>query len=193
MENRIKFIPTTEKVVSENYPYGFRKRTTKTDYLEFSPKKGFRHCSFTIDPSTGKQNNPKKGTYYDGLLLGINEDGHCKSIAIGFNGKDEMERSFKILAKPEIFKLFTPQQIEFFYMQILMYSKVSAKAQVIYCGTDWEKLKPYFEKPISEIVEAIKTKGLENRFDRFVFDWEAIEKLKDPHYSPFVVKSYSIG
>jgi len=191
MENT-KFIPTTEKVISQNYPYGFKLKTTKTDYLEFSPKHGFRHCSMTINPKTGRENKPKKSTYYDCMLLGVDENGHCKSFVSGFNGETEMQRSFEFLAKPEIFKLFTPQQIEFFYMQILMMSKVSAKAQVVYCGTDWEQLKPYFEKPISEIVAAIKTKGQENRFDKFVFDWEAINALKVPNYNPFRVTHHQI-
>ena len=30
MENKINFIPTTEKVISKDYPYGFREKTTKT-------------------------------------------------------------------------------------------------------------------------------------------------------------------
>lgn len=186
MENK-KFIPTTEKVISENYPYGFKLKTTKTDYLEFSPKHGFRHCSTTINPKTGRTNNPKKSTYYDCMLLTTDENGHCKTFVLGFNGSQELQRSFDFLKQPEIFKLFTPQQIEFFYIQILMYSKVNAKAQVIYCGTEWEELKKYYEKPIEEIVSAIKTKGHENRFEKFVFDWEAIEALKKPDYNPFKV------
>jgi len=190
MENKINFIPTTEKVISKDYPYGFREKTTKTDYLEFSPKHGFRHCSQTINPKTGKENNPKKSTYYDVMILGTDENGHCKSWVSDFNGEKAMQRSINFLKQPEIFQLFTPQQIEFFYMQILTMSKVSAKAQVIYCGTDWEQLKPYFEKPISEIAEAIKTKGLDNRFDKIVFDWEAINALKVPNYNPFVVTQY---
>ena len=79
MEN-LKFVNTDQKIVSENYPYGFREKTTKTDYLEFSPKHGFRHCSQTINPKTGRPNNPKKSTYYDVMVLGTNEDGHCKSF-----------------------------------------------------------------------------------------------------------------
>lgn len=185
--------PTTDRIQSENYPYGFREKTTKTDFLEFSPKKGFRHCSFTINPKTGKANATKKGTYYDLMLLGIDENGHCKSIAHSMNGSEELQRTFDFMSKEENFKLFTSEQIEYLYMQILVYSKVNAKAQVIYCGTDWEQLKPLYEKPINEIIEAIKTKGTENRFNRFVFDWVAIDSLKVPNYNPFKVTTYTIG
>lgn len=183
----LKFVSTDQKIVSENYPYGFREKTTKTDYLEFSPKHGFRHCSQTINPKTGRPNNPKKSTYYDVMLLATDENGHCKSFVSGFNGEKEMQRSFDFLQRPEIFELFTPQQIEFFYMQILVMSKVSAKAQVVYCGTHWEQLRPYFEPTLKEIVSAIATKGTENRFDKFVFDWKAIEELKKPDFNPFKV------
>lgn len=190
---QLTFKPTTEKIISENYPYGFREKTTKTDYLEFNFKKGFRHCSYTINPKTGKQNAVKKGTYDDLLLLSTDENGHCKSFALSLNGSEELQRVFDFMSKEENFKLFTAEQIEYLYMSILMYSKVNAKAQVIYCGTDWEQLKPLYEKPINEIIEAIKTKGTENRFNRFVFDWVAINNLKVEGYNPFVVKSYTIG
>jgi len=71
-------------------------------------------------------------------------------------------------------------------------SKVSARAQMIYCGSDWEDLKPYFENPIKEIVSAINTKGTENRFNKFVFDWVAINNLKIPNYQPFVTTQYEM-
>lgn len=189
MEN-LKFVSTDQKIISENYPYGFRDKTTKTDYLEFSTKHGFRHCSQTINPKTGRPNNPKKSTYYDVMVLATDENGHCKSFVSDFNGEKAMQRSFDFLAQPENFALFTPQQIEYFYMQTLMMSKVSAKAQMMYCGSDWEDLKPYFETPIKEIVSAIKTKGTENRFNKFVFDWVAIDNLKIPNYNPFVVTNH---
>jgi hypothetical protein len=188
----LKLVSTDQKIVSENYPYGFREKTTKTDYLEFSPKHGFRHCSQTINPKTGRPNNPKKSTYYDVMVLGTNEEGHCKSFVSDFNGEQAMQRSFDFLSQPENFALFTPQQIEYFYMQVLIMSKVSAKAQMIYCGSSWEDLKPYFENPINEIMSAIKTKGTENRFNKFVFDWVAINNLKIPNYQPFVTTQYEM-
>jgi hypothetical protein len=189
MEN-LKLIPTTEKIVSENYPYGFRDKTTKTDYLEFDFKKGFRHCSMTINPKTGRENNPKKSTYYNLMILGIDENQHCKSFVLDFNGSKEIQRVIDFLKVPENFALFTQRQIEYFYMMLLSFSKVNAKAQVIYCGTDWEDLKPYYETPIKKMVEAVNTKGKENLFSQIVFDWEAIEGLKVPNFQPFKVVQY---
>lgn len=188
----LKFTPTTEKIVSENYPYGFRAKTTKKDYLEFDFKKGFRHCSTTIDPKSGRVNNPKKSTYYDMMVLGLDENNHCKSFVLSLNGQKEMQTAIDFLQVPANFALFTSQQIEYFYIMILAMSKVNAKAQVIYCGTKWEDLKPYYEIPLNTIVEAIKTKGKENRFSEIVFDWIGIDSLKVPNYQPFKVVSYGI-
>jgi hypothetical protein len=189
MEN-LKFVNTTEKIVSLNYPYGFREKTTKTDYLEFDFKKGFRHCSVTINPKTGIENKPKKSTYYDLMILGHDENGHCKSFTLSFNGTKEIQTAINFLQLPENFALFTPQQIEYCYMMLLAFSKVNAKAQVVYCGTDWDLLKPYYETPIKIMVEAIKTKGKDNRFSLIVFDWVAIENLKVPNFQPFRVTHY---
>jgi hypothetical protein len=190
MENKINFIPTTEKIISENYPYGFREKTTKTDYLEFDFRKGFRHCSMTINPKTGKENKPKKSVYYNMMILGTDEKGHCKSFVLDFNGSKSMQRVIDFLQVPQNFALFTEAQIEYFYMMLLSYSKVNLKSQVVYCGTDLEQLKPYYEKPIEIMVKAINTKGKENLFSQIVFDWEAIEGLKVPNYQPFVVTKY---
>jgi hypothetical protein len=190
MENKINFIPTTEKIISENYPYGFREKTTKTDYLEFDFRKGFRHCSMTINPKTGKENKPKKSVYYNMMILGTDENLHCKSFVLDFNGSKSIQRVIDFLQVPQNFALFTERQIEYFYMMLLSYSKVNAKAQVVYCGTEWEQLKPYYEKPIQVMIEAINTKGKENLFSQIVFNWEAIEGLKVPNFNPFVVTHY---
>jgi hypothetical protein len=48
------------------------------------------------------------------------------------------------------------------------------------------------ENPINEIMSAIKTKGTENRFNKFVFDWVAINNLKVPNYQPFVTTQYQM-
>ena len=68
------YYSTSTKLVSENYPYG-NLRTTKTDWIEFKKGKGFRHMSQTINPKTGRLNNPKASTYYYIMLLGRDENG----------------------------------------------------------------------------------------------------------------------
>jgi hypothetical protein len=184
------YYPTGHILRSENYPYGYTAKTTKTDFLEFNPKKGFRHCSYTINPKTGRPNAVKKGVYYDLLLMYRDEAGHVKIHASDIREIKKINRTAEFLARPEIFALFTAQEIEYIYLTMIMHSKVSAKAQVVYCGSDWDKMKPYFAEPLKELTEAAKTKGEENRFNRIRFNVEAIDALKVPDYNPFTIKTY---
>jgi hypothetical protein len=188
--NAMNYTPTAARLISENYPYGYTAKTTKTDWLEFSPKKGFRHCSQTINPKTGRPNAPKKSVYYDILLMYRDESGHVKTQARDIRDLKEINQTAEFLARPEIFALFTAQEIEYIYINMIFHSKVSAKAQVIYCGSDWDKMKPYFAEPLKELTQAANTKGTENRFNKIRFDIEAINALKVPNYNPFTVKTY---
>lgn len=53
------FISNSRKIIVQNYPYGFKLRTTLYDYIEFDAKKGFRHVTQTINPKNGVLNKPK--------------------------------------------------------------------------------------------------------------------------------------
>jgi len=46
-----KYIKTSEVIAVENYPYGFKLRTTLTDSMEFNAKKGYRHVTQTVNPN----------------------------------------------------------------------------------------------------------------------------------------------
>ena len=48
-----------------DYPYGFKLRTTIRYWLEYAPKKGWRFCSQTMNPKArpGTWNKPKASTY----------------------------------------------------------------------------------------------------------------------------------
>ena len=184
------YFPTTEKVISENYPYGYRLKTVKTDWLEFDPKKGFRHVSQTINPKTGRPNNPKKSVYYDLMILNKHDSGEIRCTVKDYRDLKEINQVAKFLSSPEIFSMFTAAQIEFIYLNMIVHSKVSAKAQVIYCGSKWDDLKTYFEGPLKELTEAAKTRGTENRFNKICFDLESIEAAKVPGFNPFVVTQY---
>jgi hypothetical protein len=177
--------PTATKVISENYPYGFREKTTKTDYLEFSPKHGFRHCSTTVNPKTGRVNNPKKSTYYEIMLLGIDEVGHCKTLVLDFYDNERKDKTTKFLSEDQNFNLFTIEQMKFIYEYLYMQLKVDIKARIMYCGADFEVLKPLYDSQIKLVVEGIKN-PTENRFKEIVFDWEKIEATKKPGFNPFV-------
>ena len=52
----------------KDYPYG-RLRTSMFFNVEFNPKRGYRSVRQTINPKTGRLNNPKKSTYSTYMLL----------------------------------------------------------------------------------------------------------------------------
>ena len=188
----MKLYKTSEKLISENYPYGFRLKTTKTDYIEFKKSHGFRSCSVTVNPKTGRINNPKKSTYYNIMVLGKDENNHTKSMTFDFYGDDGVDKVINFMKVKENFDLFTPEQIEYIYMQFLVHIKADIQAQVIYCGSDFKDLKPLFDNGITLIVKGIKDKGTVNYFDQISFDWEKINSFKVEDYQPFKVTSYSV-
>lgn len=184
--SEVQFFPTSAKLISENYPYGFKLRTTKTDFLEFSPKHGFRHCSFTVNPKTGRVNATKKSTYYPGMLLYRDENGHTKSTALHFYGDDGMQFALKFLA--EKFHFFTQAEIAYFYSEIYLRSKSDLQARVIYTGADFKDLKPIAEKYLPIIAQGMKSKGAENLFSEILKNWDfqALENCSKPDFKPFV-------
>lgn len=190
--NNLNLKPTTEKIISENYPYGFREKTTKTDYLEFNPKFGFRHCSTTVNPKTGRTNNPKKSTYYEIMLLSTDENGHCKSVVLDFYDEKRKDQTIKFLSNQDNFDLFTVEQMKYIYESLYIKLKVDIKARVIYCGADFEVLKPLYDEQIKIVIEGMKN-PTENRFKEIVFDWSAIEATKVEGYQPFKITHYSEG
>lgn len=183
----MEYKKTSEKLISENYPYGFRLKTTKTDYLEFSKTHGFRHCSFTINPKTGLANKPKKSTYYPIMLLGRDELNHVASKVFDFYGNEGFDKVIKFFAIDTNFDLFTPEQIEYIYMQFLVHIKTDIHAQVVYCGSKPDDIFPLFEKSIDIVVQGIKDKGTKNYFSLITFDWEKINSFKVEGYQPFKV------
>ena len=177
-----KYIKTAEKIEVDNYPYGFRLRTTLTDSIEFNPKKGYRHTTQTIDPRNGKINKPKKSTYYPLLVRYYNEENHIKTTAFYFNGNEEINTGLKFIA--ENFDLFTPDEISYLYSTILGSIGVSMKAQIIYCGSDIEALKPLYGPIITGLTSALKA-GV--KFEQLL-PIQEIEAAKIPDFNPFKVK-----
>jgi hypothetical protein len=190
--NNLKFLPTTEKIISENYPYGFREKTTKTDYLEFSATFGFRHCSTTINPKTGRVNKPKKSTYYAIMLLATDENKHCKTMVLDFYGDNGKDKVIEFLSNQDNFNLFTTKEMEFIYMSFFSQLKADIKARCIYCGSKFEDLKPLYDSQINLIVQGIKNPTT-NIFSQIKFDWVAIDKTKIENYQPFKITHYSEG
>lgn len=181
----MKYFKTTEKAETNNYPYGYL-RTTAFFSLEFKPKKGFRSMFQTINPKTGKLNKPKSGTYSPLMLMVEKENGHFSYIHGDFNGAEAINRDSRIVF--EHFDLFTPEEIEYFYLHIIVMLKVEAQAIVTYCGADFEKVKPILTPIIKIACEGAKTKA--NLFDQIKIDIEALNACKVPDFNPFRVTRY---
>lgn len=187
MEN-LALVSTSTKITSPDYPYGFRERTTMYDYLEFSPKHGFRHCSQTVNPKTNRLNNPKKSTYYPVMVLGTDEKGHVQSKVLAFSYRDKFNGECAFMA--EHFHLFTAAEIEYIYAHIIMTLKVEAQSIVTYCGADVKQVLEIIRPALQKAMQGFKSKGTENVFAEIVVDVEAIEACKVPDFQPFKVTSY---
>jgi hypothetical protein len=188
----MKLYKTTDKLISEDYPYGWNLRTTKYDYLEFMPNRGFRHVSYTINPKTGRENKPKKGTYCEILLLGKDENNYTKSLGFTFYNNEEKDKTIAFLSNPENFALFTPEQIEYIYIKLYHQIRLDIQASSVYCNANPIKSLE-IQKPIIEIVKkGLKSKGLENVFPEIKFDWEAIDALDEKGFQPFKMTEYGI-
>lgn len=175
----MNYLKTTEGAEVNNYPYGSLKCTAFFG-LEFDKKKGFRSTFQTINPKTNRLNKPKKSTYSDLIVL-TDTDGFIKSKYFSFNGVKQMNETCKFIH--ENFNLFTPEQIEYFYLMVITHTKVSIQAAHIYCNSPIEALKPIFEPAIKAAVQGANSK--ENIFDKIVIDEAAYEATKVPDYQPF--------
>jgi hypothetical protein len=185
-----KFIPTSEKIEIKDYPYGFRLRTTLYDTIEFAPKKGYRHCTQTIDPRNGRLNAPKKSTYAPLLVRYYNEDNHIKTIGFDFTySTKDRNKGCKFIS--ENFDLFKPEEIKYFYGQILSGLIIEWKSMIVYCGADSDKVKEVL-KPYIDIAKKGLSDGL-NHFENICIDESVIDALKDPTFNPFSVRTVNIG
>ena len=176
-------IKTSEKVQVNNYPYSFNTKTTMFDSLEFHPKKGYRHVTQTVNPKTGKLNNPKKSTYYALLVRYVDGDGYLKTIGFDFNGKEKINKNCKFLA--ENFDLFSEEEVSYLYTTVITMGFVDLEATVIYGGSEIESLKPLYEPLFEACKKGLGTKG--NTFGSMSLDVEAIEGTKPKGFNPFVV------
>lgn len=84
--------PTQENpYIVENYPYGFRLRT-KIRYWVETTNRGQRFVSQTLNPKTQEWNKPKKSTYDNIVLIGLNEKGHIQYTSIGVYSLEETKK-----------------------------------------------------------------------------------------------------
>lgn len=79
---------------AENYPYGYRLKTTMNYWIE-TTNKGQRLCTQSINPKNGRLNAVKKSTYSDCKFLALDENNHI--VTISFNMNYSSVESFKKL------------------------------------------------------------------------------------------------
>lgn len=172
-----------------NYPYGYLK-TTAFFSVEYKKNKGFRTVFQTINPKNNRTNNAKKGTYSEIILPCINTSnnmvGWCGYLS--FNGTEEINRGLHFMN--DFFELLTPEQIKETTLTVIGMTKVDIKASVIYAGSNFEELKPLYDKQIKTLVK-IANSG-ENLFLSCLLDIDKIEQCKKPDFNPFKVTSYGI-
>jgi hypothetical protein len=182
----MKYFKTTDKAEVNNYPYGYLK-TTAFFSLEFKNKKGFRSVFQTVNPKTSRINNPKKSTYYPLIIMIEKDNGHIGYIYGGFNGADEINKTCKVIN--EQFELFTKEQIEYFYINILSSLKIETIAIIQYCGADLKNVIPIIEPIIKIVSNGLKTG--ENLFNQIIIDIDKLNSCKVPDFNPFRVTEYS--
>lgn len=167
-------IPTTTRVEVPDYPYGFRLRTTLFDWVEFIPKKGYRHCTATINPKTGALNKPKRGTYHPLLVRYYDDNGHIKTTVSNMNGDAELNKAAKFIHAN--FSLFLPAEVTYLYEMMLAMAWVDFKATCIYGGSDPQVLKPLYDDFFRICKQGLETG--ENLFHLLRLDSEAIDRTK---------------
>lgn len=87
--------PETARLV-DDYPYGRRVRTQIRYWIETVRGKGDRFVSQTLNPKTGRWNNPKRSTYSPVMVMYVDpENGHVKHTAISTWADDEWLERFR--------------------------------------------------------------------------------------------------
>ena len=179
-------ITVNDKKTVQNYPYGGMK-TQATFSLEFDYKKGFRSVFQTINPKTGRINNPKKSTYND-IMYMVDNNGFITFKSLEFYKREEFNKIVAFLS--DNFDLFTSEQVTYLYNKIMTFLKIEVLALWKYCNVSTEDSGALTIEIIKLCSEGKKDPS-KNLFSKMSLDYEKLESLKDPNYNPFTVKSYS--
>ena len=185
-----QFIPTAKKVEVPDYPYGYKLRCTLYDWMEYKPKHGYRHVTQTVNPKNGRLNKPKAGQYYPLLVRYYNEEGHIKTMGFGFNGDEDINKACAQLARPELFGIFTKDEVKHLYELSYAAGLADMKATSIYGGSKPEDLKPLYQEYFKNAKHGIDTG--ENVFHLMKLDSEAIDATKPADYNPFTTVSHRL-
>lgn len=175
------FFPTSHKDTVHDYPYG-RLQCTRSQWVEFKPKEGFRHVTQTVNPKTGRLNAPKKSTYVDVMVLYLEEKtGYLKPYSFRWYELDKLNERTKWME--ENADLFTVEQRQEIYAQIITFLRATIQSSIVYCGSKFEDLKPLFETAMGAAMAGFKDGG--NTFGQIKVDAEAVKAAEVPDFKPF--------
>lgn len=86
----------------EDYPYGYRLRTTIRYWLETDRKHGDRFVSQTLNPKTNRWNKPKKSTYCLVGAMMLDDKQHVTWTGLSHWAKPEAIAAFLDVARPHL-------------------------------------------------------------------------------------------
>lgn len=179
-----KYFKTTDKASVNNYPYG-RLQCTAFFSLEHKAGSGFRSVFQTINPKTGRLNNPKKSTYAPIVAMYENtENNHIHYEHYSYYDNNSKIKCNKFLS--ENFNLFTPDQIKDIAIYCLNYLKVDIHAKNVYCNSPVDKLLELYNPAVNILVNIIKTG--ENLFNQINLNFTVIDSLEDKTFNAFKVQ-----
>lgn len=182
-----KFIPTTEVVTVENYPYGYHHRTTLFDSVEFFPKKGYRHVTQTINPKTGGKNKEKKGVYHPLLLRYYDEKGHIKIWVNSSNGDESINKGFKFIG--EHYDLFTNEEKDYIRIHFIGSLALSWKCTIVYTKVPKEIADSVYKPLINRLKE---NTDLSNIYSDLFIDEKELKKGEHGPVEMMTVASFEI-
>lgn len=167
----------------ENYPWGYKLRTTMFIWVETLPKKGDRIVRQTIDPRTGKLCAPKQSTFSPIKWLYLDNMGHVQSdgvniytnketvknvietIGIENLNKEQLKQYNALLGINEVkFDEFTGEKKKDFSVKWERETVGNGWANGVYNKGEkgkYNEVKITFDRPdgvsVNEIFEAMKT------------------------------------
>ena len=179
----MQYFPTTEVVTVKDWPYGFRQKCTMRLSIEFSPKKGFRSVTQSSNPKGG-WNKPKKSTYSPCLVWMLNDEGKHVMYGFSFYKIEQLTSQCKWLHENR--ELFTKEQIEWFFGEIVTLLRATAQSYVVYCGSKVGDVMPLIQVAVDAAMFGYQTGDVE-KFLEIVVDVDALEATKVPDFQPFTI------
>lgn len=184
MQTERNYLPTTTKHHTPDYPYSFRLRCEKWDWIEWKPGKGFRHVYQTLNPKTNRLNKPKADTYCPILLMFLDENGHVQTAGYSLSGDTAINNACAFLNRTAHY--FTDEQVKDLYGEIVTALRGSIHATCQWLGAKAEDLIPIYDKAMKAAISGYAT-GERGHFTDIFVDADAVKAVCPANYQPFKV------